>query len=289
MPLFPRLVEVAAGDSVISGDFTERGGGPPVETVTFRTLMIQWAIERTTDSRSASGVVSLYNLKPETEAKLADRYSALRLSAGYPDRFGLLLNGTIRDVQRQQAGLERVAHVDVGGQIDEVAATVNGIVDVSYEGEVGLETVIADVTAQLGLPVEDLSHVAGLGVMLTDYSSGLMSARRLLTDLLNPYGMAWYEDNGVIRFRLDGMAGVSKGGVLLVSERTGMIGTPGIIEDGLRLRTLIDHRIELDGVVRVESAFHGREVAGSWKVIRIRNYGDSREGEAATEFDVRAL
>ena len=92
-----------------------------------------------------------------------------------------------------------------------------------------------------------------------------------------------------LRFRRGGRPGIAKGSVLTVSEQTGMIGTPGITEDGLRVRTLIDHRVELDGLVQVFSTFYGSETVGLWKCVAIRHWGDSREGDAVTEMELRHL
>ena len=277
MALFPRLVALSVGNST--------------ESLVFGGLMFRWEIERTADSRQPSGRVSLFNLKADSEARVKERYTNLRLSAGYPDRFGLLFAGQIKEVHRERQGLDRVTHADVGGMIAARGDPFQGrnvSVDVSFTGPLPLETIVQYIASRMGMAVESFAHVASLQVVVEDYASGLGPARSHLDRLLEPYGMSWYEDNGILRFRKAGEAGIAKRGVLLVSEATGMIGTPGIIGEGLRLKTLIDHRVELDGFVRVVSAFHGSAVAGLWKCIRIFHYGDSREGEAATEFDVRS-
>ena len=275
MALFPRRVELSVGNST--------------ESLIFGGLMVSWGIERTSDSRQPSGRVSLYNLKADSEARLKERYTDVRLSAGYSDRFGLLLAGQILRVHRERQGLDRVAHVEIGGMIasgGDPSRGRNATVDVSFAGGVGLETIVHYLASRMGMVVEPVAHVAGLNVFVTGYASGVGPARVHLDRLLEPYGMSWYEDQGVVRFRRSGMAGISKRGVLVVSEANGMIGTPGVLDEGLRLKTLIDHRVELDGFVRVVSAFHGPAVAGLWKVTRLFHFGDSREGEAATEFDV---
>ena len=279
MPLFPRRVEVSVGNSS--------------ESLVFGGLKCNWHVERNTDSRQPSGRISLYNLQSDSESRVETRYTDIRLSAGYPDRFGLLVSGQIREngVHRERQGLDRITHVEIGGMVaaaGDPSRGRNAIVDVSYTDAVPLETIVQHLASRMGLAVGSTAHVASLGVEVVSYASGVGPARAHLDRLLEPYDLAWYEDNGVIRFRKAGVAGIEKRSVLQVSEATGMIGTPGILEAGLRLKTLIDHRVELDGLVRVQSAFHAGAVGGLWKVIRILHYGDSREGEAGTEFDVRA-
>ena len=279
MALYPRMVEVSLA-----------GAG---EAINFGGLMVGWKVQRTTDSRQPSGTISLFNLAEQTERRIKNRYTEIRLSAGYPDRFGILVDATIKDVVRDQQGLDRVAHVEIGGRSSGVRgqpASRRVTVDLSYEGPVALEVIAAAVAAKMGLTVETASHVAAAGVVLDDYASGRAPAHQVLDDLLTPYGLGWYEDTGgVLRFRKTGVVGVGKGGVLIVSEATGMIGKPGITEDGLRVQTLIDHRAELDGRVFVSSAFYGPEVGGAWKIVAVRHWGDSRDGEAVTEMDLRPV
>ena len=278
--LFPRIVEVEVGDGL--------------ELVQFSGLMVSWQLQRTADSRQPSGTISLFNLHEQTERQIKDRYTDIRLSAGYPARFGVLVDGQIKDVTRTGEGLDRVAHVEVGGKAGHrfrrAARGRMVTIDISFEGPVPLQTIVAEIAGRMGLSVEPTSHVASLGIILDDYASGLAPAHLVLDELLEPHGLSWYEDTGaVIRFRKTGVVGVGKGGVLFVSEESGMIGKPGITEDGLLVRTLVDHRAELDGLVQVRSSFYPDETAGQWKIVAVRNYGDSREGEAVTEMELRSL
>ena len=274
MPLFPRRVEVqlaGAGEALNIGD-----------------LMVRWELERTADSRGPTGQVSLYNLAARTESRLKDRFTELRLWAGYPDRFGLLVDGQIGHVRRERQGLDRVAHAEVKGRIRETRGR-NVMVDLTYMGEVPLAVVVVAAARHMGLAIESVRHVTSLGIVLEDYSTGLVPAYQLLDHLLLPHGVRWYEDMGVVRFARDGVPGASRSAIPIISERSGMIGTPGILDDGIRVRTLTDHRIQLDGVVVVRSAFYREEIRGIWKVVSIRDWGDSWDGDAVTEFDARPM
>ena len=280
MALFPRIVEVELANSI--------------ELIKFSGLLMSWQLQRTADSRQPSGTISLYNLRSETERQIKDRYTDIRFSAGYPDRFGVILDGQIKDIKRVSDGLDRVAHVEVGGKAGQRfnprARGRLSTIDISLEGPVPLETAVFLIASRMGLSVEPTTRIAELGIVLDDYASGMIPAHVVLDNLLTPHGLAWYEDTGgVIRFRKTGVVGVGKRGVLHVSEESGMIGKPGVTEDGLLLRTLIDHRAELDGLVQVRSRFYPEETAGQWKTVAIRNYGNSRDGEAVTEMDLRQV
>ena len=280
MALYPRIVEVSVG---YSGEILNFGG-----------LMVSWEVQRTADSRQPSGTVTLYNLTRQHEIQVEHLYTDILLQAGYPDRFGVLVDAQIKDVSRVKSDLDRVTICEIGGKIGTLysgAARGRMVpVDLAYLGEVTLETVVADIAAQMGLTVEPITRVAEIDETLENWASGLQPAHRILDDLLLPHGLAWYEDTGsVLRFRRGGKPGIAKGGVLTISERTGMIGTPGITEDGLRVRTLIDHRVELDGLVQVQSSFYPSETAGMWKAVAVRHWGDNRDGEAVTELELRQI
>ena len=276
MRLFPRRVGVIIG-----------GGG---ESLSAGGLMVRWDIERSVDSSLDGGKVDIYNLKAENEAKLEEQYKEIQLFAGYPERYGLIFDGEIKRVWGEWNDLDRIMRLEVSGKIKERVSR-NSVVDIVYEGETPLETIVAYIARKMGLEVEDYSHVAALGIVEEDYASGLRPAAKLLDDLLTPRGVSWYEDNGVIRFRANGKAGASRGGVLLISERTGMVGLPQLLSDetgGLKVTCLVDHRLELDSTVEVVSQKIER-ANGLWKIIRIHHRGDNRHGECVSEIEVRSL
>lgn len=267
-------------------------------------LMVSFHITRKADQKPAEGEISIYNLNESHETLIRDRGDSVHLEAGYIGaRYGMLVSGDIRDTDKERNGLDRIIRIQVGGQVKKRA---EAFVSLAYEGEIPIRTIIADTVAQ-GFPqlvLGDMALVPAAAIEEDFVYSGQGST--VLTGLLAPYEVLWYEDNGIIRFTRQGMSnddrGGSGGGVLSVSERTGMVGSPRTTTDGIVVTTLLDHRIGLDTRMQVKSeilsfaaggdAANARAIetsSGVWKVITVSHTGDNRDGSYFTECELRPL
>lgn len=270
--------------------------------LTISDLMVSFNVTRKGDQKATEGTVGIYNLNESHETLVRDRGVSVNLEAGYPGgRFGLIASGDIRKVQKERIGLDRVIRIHIGGHVKERA---EAFVMLAYEGIVPLRTIISDAIAQ-GFPslVAGSLHLIPGTAVEEDFSfSG--QANSVLTGLLAPHNLLWYEDNGVIRITMPKQTNDDRsgGGIVVVSQRSGMIGSPTITDEGLLVKTLLDHRIGIDTRLRVQSeildfaasgdAANARAIEGSsgdWKSIRVTHTGDNRDGQFQTEAELRSL
>ena len=257
-----------------------------VADVIVENLLIRFRIRREATSTPPAGTVDLYNLADDSETKIRQRGRSVVLEAGYGDQMDRVFDGRVRRVERQREHLDRITRIHVGGTMA-ATATTRSLFIRSYEGSVSVRDLIRDGVEVLGLPLGDLDLVPADAVEVDFHYNGL--TRIMLTERLRPRGLEWYEDDGgVVRIsRIQRTADDRPQGVV-ISEATGMIGTPTVTDDGLRVRSLLDARLRLDTRVRVESVV--AEVSDrTWKVIDVEHAGDNREGEYVTVVELRPL
>ena len=241
--------------------------------------LIRFDLQRTADDTPVRGEITLHNLAPATEARIRERGTRIQIHAGYENgRYGMLFDGGIRRIARGRVGLDRVLHVFVGPDFTRVVT-----VDTTYAGAVSVRQIVSDIARDAGLRIASLDAIPD--EQETDFHvfGQLGSA---LNSILIPRDVRWYEDNGSIRFTRIGESQDDRTGIT-ISQESGMIDTPVVTDDGLRVQTLIDPRIDLDSLVRVKSAIHLSDIAGDWKVTALRHRGDSRIGPFLTTMELR--
>ena len=235
---FLRRVRVQIGDSDV---------GLQVED-----LLIKFRLRRATTDTPADGHVLIYNLSDDSEQRVHQRGVRCRVEAGYQGDVALLFDGDVRRVSRQRDGHNRIVRVDVAGN----ATKQQGAIFLkTYEGAVAVRDIVRDAVATMGLELGPLDLIPADAQEIDYTYHG--PTRVLLSPygLLRPYGLHAYEDNGVMRISASSgrQPGRPPQRYRRQSEQTGMIGTPTITDDGIRLKSLIDGRLRLDTRIRVVS------------------------------------
>ena len=287
--------------------------GDDAQRFVIEDLLIRFDIRRQTTATPASGYVEIWNLSDRSETRIRARGETVLLEAGYGDRLEAIFLGDVRRIRRESTetdrrpewspveisrqGQDRITRIYVGGAVSKQAAAVFSR---TYEGQVAVRTIVIDMIAALGLDVGDLSLIPDDTKTNFRYNGGLVGIA--LERLIEPYGIRWYEEGGRANFTRTGQSGDDRRDGIRISERTGLIGVPTRTDDGLRLRTLLDHRLRLDKIVRVESSVLSEGAEGSptneraaeytgshWKIVEVRHAGNNRANEFYTEIDLRPL
>ncbi len=251
-----------------------------------RHLYIHFRIRREARSTPAEGFIEIYNLTPRSEARIRERAERVMLKAGYEGRSEIIFDGDIRRVERVRQELDRITMIHIGGMVaKQQKATFNR----TYQGDTPIRTIYTDAIATLGFdlgPFDLIPEDAVETDFRYDGPTGL-----LLDQLLLPYGLKWFEEDGVARVTAIGKSTDDRQEGVLITERTGMIGTPTVTDDGLRVNTLLDVRLKLDTKCRVESSILEDEMSGNqiYKVINLVHAGDNREGQFNTVADLRPV
>ena len=253
-----------------------------VADLTVSDLKIELDIRKDADDVLATGTVTISNLSEAHEQQIHDRGDTLVVSAGYSGLVGVIFDGRVQRVEREQDYLTRLTRIAIGAQT--VAKdTLSGVTSRSYEGDVSLRRIIQDIVGDLGLTSGPVDAIPA-DVQLKDWAFVGTSARAL-TVLLSRNGVEWYEDDGVIRFSKPNVM-ESDAEVVKVTPETGLVGKPSVTDEGARVRSLLNHRLRPGNVVDLES----ENLTGMWKIVGVRHHGDNwTSREFYSELDLRRV
>ena len=276
--------------------------GDADSAVKVEDLYIRFRIKREATASSAEGTIDIYNLNESNETRIHERAVRVVLEAGYQDRLATIIDGRVRRVERERVDLDRITRIHIGGHTadaEAVGSARRSIFMRTYEGTVQVRDIVRDGVEHMMLEIGNVDLIPEDEVETDFKYNG--STQIMLTERLRPLGLEWYEDNGVIRFSRFGKSADDRDGIV-ISERTGMIGTPTVTDDGIRVRTMLDARMQLDTLIRVESSVLDKTASGDaaneraveienrlWKIIEVEHVGDNREGDFASTVEGRPV
>jgi len=248
-----------------------------------RDLYIKFGIRWEADATGATGDIEVFNLGDATEARIRRRGERVILYAGYRD-IGLeqIAFGDVRRVERRRSGADRITVIRFGGSVQSVS---NAVFTQSYEAAVSLRDVITDVVATMD--DVDIGDISAIPADATIKSRAFaLPSSTVMTGLLLAHDLTWYEEDGAIYVMARGQSTEGPSATLRISERTGMVGTPTVMDDGVRVRTLLDHRVRLNTRFSLESVVVD---SGDYHVVSYEHRGDNRGGGWYTDIEGRPV
>ena len=140
--------------------------------------------------------MKIYNLSRASGSLVMDKRDLVRVQAGYGDgtMLGLVGEMEIRNVTRERMGLDRITTMTLGASD---TAKTESVWSQSYEGEVPLPVIVADIVDHMGLMRGPTGIIPNVPV--SDFSEA-GKAYDVLRDLLEPWGVEPYEEDGVMKF-----------------------------------------------------------------------------------------
>ena len=272
--------------------------GDAGEAVAIGDLFVRFRVRREATSTPAEGTIDIVNLNQSNETRIRERGRRVRLEAGYAGELETIFDGDVRRVERERVDLDRITRIHVGGYVERQTRSVFVR---SYIGEVSVRDIVRDGIDVLEFDAGPLDLIPEDAIE-TDFSfTG--PTRILLTHRLQPLGLEWYEDAGVVRISRILQTADDRPQGITISEQSGMIGSPTTTDDGIRVRTLLDPRLTLDTRVRVESRVLADAASGDavneaatetssgqmYKVIEVEHSGDNREGSYESIIEARPV
>ena len=279
------------------------------------SLRIAFSVRTGAQSDGPSSEVKIYNLSRASGSPVMDKRDLVRVQAGYGDGrvLGIVGEMEIRNVIRERMGLDRITTMTLGASD---TAKTESVWSQSYEGEVPLPVIVADIVDHMGLILAPMEPIPD--VLVSDFSEA-GKAYDVLRDLLGPWGIESYVDNGNMRFRVLPSPPVFPYGpvalppsvptppvfpygpvalppsvptppvptprvstpLAVLDEGGGLIGSPSATEKGARAKMLLNTDLQLDQVVDIQSEM----LNGMFQISSIVHRGDTWSGEFVTEIE----
>lgn len=255
-----------------------------IGTLETRGHYITFSIRRRSDDTQANGDIRIYNLSKQNEERISERGLPVVLTAGYvtpQDSISEVFRGDVVRFERQRIANDRVSVVHVG---NDVMRQNSAVLERNFRGPTRLRQIVVDLVREMQLSHGSLSDIPDVERAEDFAATGAVTDS--LRSLLAEVGVRFYVDGGVVYFTKQGRPTISPTTRFVISQDLGMVGTPTVTDDGVRLRTILDHRIHLGAIIRVVSL--GQSI-GDFKVVEIEHSGDNRQGEFVSLIEGRPL
>lgn len=204
--------------------------------------------------------VRVYNLSPQTVAKIGTEFNTITLQAGYESgNFGIIFSGSIKQTA---TGRENNvdSYVDIwGADGDEWYnfAVISQSIAAGQTPEQVITAITGAASANGAQPVKFASDTSGL---IAGSAAGTANSlqrgkvmfgmsRDYARDWSKKYGYRWSIQNG--QFVVVPVTGYRPGEAVVLSSTTGLIGVPEATQDGVRVRALLNPLIRIGCLVQI--------------------------------------
>lgn len=213
--------------------------------------------------------IRVYNLSEDTVKKIRGEFSQVVLQAGYVESaFGVIFQGNIRQyrIGREPDGTS--TYLDILAADGDTAynfATINKTIAAGVNGGERLAMMVEAMTAK----------GVGKGKLLVPSTGGILPRGKVLFGMARAairqeaaaQGCTWTINDGKVNvIPLDGYL---PGEAVVLTEQTGLIGRVEQTEDGMRCRALLNPKITVGGLIKIDNksinqtaSAKGAEIAG---------------------------
>jgi hypothetical protein len=249
-------------------------------------IRIEFDISKTISSSKNTASITIYNLAETTRHSIGKEFDSITLEAGYSPpgeagNVGVIFKGAVRDVEHRREGPNIKTIITCG---DGDAALRRATISKSYQAGTPVKDVIEDIAKEMeakGLSRGEFKYPEALEskTFKRPYAA-CGSCSREMDIISRGNGFYWSSQNETLEvIPSDGFVGM----IAVISPETGMIGTPALTDNGVRVSALLNpeirpnRRVQIksqtlemnaaDGIYRVSTcAYSGNNIDGEFKV-----------------------
>lgn len=225
-------------------------------------LRLNFAIDKQLTDVADTAVLKIYNLNRESRLALAQRsiylyksarVRTLQISAGYENDFGALFNGGIERVTNTRQGPDWITEIKASSALAQI---MHNVFDKNWLNDAGTpaKVIVDEILEEDGLGKAKYSPGALQILQNTKIPSFFAegSAYETVRKLIRGMGLVITSDVGKILVVEPGNP-VDADQWVTVDEVSGLVGSPRIDDMGYEFRTLLDHRLSVGQLVKVEA------------------------------------
>ena len=225
---------------VVSGD---AGAG-----LDLSPLRITFTIKKTDGQTPNTAEITVYNMAADVAARIGKEFTSIMLQAGYANNYGIIFSGTIKQVRigKENATDGRVVIVASDGDRAYNQAIVNATLTA---GATQHEQASLAIQAMSPYGVAEGTTVPDTGVKLPRGKVLYGMARDYLRHNARNLDASWSIQDGAVQFVAN--TGTLPTEAVVLSSKTGLIGTPEQTDDGIKARCLLNPTIKIGGKVQI--------------------------------------
>lgn len=256
-------------------------------------IRIEFNIDKDTSSSPNSAEITIFNLSESHRNSVGKEFDAIILEAGYipPEgsgNVGVIFKGAVRDVEHRREGPNILTIISCG---DGSKALRRATISKSFPKG----TPVKDVVDELSKQLEKEGVSRGEWKFPNDVESKTFkrpyavcgSCARELDTIGRGNGFYWNLQNETMEIiPSDGFIG----GVVLITPETGMIGTPAITDNGVRVKALLNAEVRPNRRVQLKSEtleMNGDD--GMYRVTGASYSGNNMDGEMVVDITGEAV
>lgn len=267
--------------------FTAEGSGGklivnPSDEVEEVQIKVVFDVTKGVSSTANSATIKVYNLKEGHRNALGKELDTITLEAGYippgtkKGNVGIIFHGQIRDVEHKRDGVNIVSELSCG---DGDKALRKATISKTYKAGTEVKEVVDDIQKELEKQGVKKGEIK-LGDKATAFKRPYTvcgSCKRELDTLGRGKDFNWSIQNGALEATPgDGFLG----GVVLLTPETGLLNTPSITDNGVKVQALLNPDIRPNRRVRIESqTLEMNSQDKEYRVSECRYSGDNYNGD----------
>lgn len=237
-------------------------------------LRFRFTITKTSASTANEAKIEVFNVNPEHAARFIKAGTDILLMAGYQGNEQMIFTGQVRRGTRRVEGTDRILLIESG---DGDKAIEKATVNKTLEKGCTNDDVAKECQAAMGVPtghtdtLDDKPHDRGKTV------SG--KASKVMDKVVVKHDAQWSIQDGQL-VMLKGN-NTRPNAVWLISDQTGMLGSPEETEEGLKVSTLLNPAYLIGGIAKIESAY----INGGIRIEKIEHSGDTHGSEWCSKLE----
>ena len=242
--------------------------GNKKESLVIDQLRIAFDCTKTIKSDPNPATVMVYNLSETTRDRIiSGEFKFVRFEAGY-EELGLLFMGDIINPVIRKEGADIITEIQVADGFKAITESVSGVTVKSGSTNKDIVNQVAKTMGDTQVSIADVDTGSPLprGKVLNGDS------RFILNQVAKDSNADWsIQDGNLIVLPKDKV--LPSGSGFVISQETGMIGSPEKSDSGMELVYLLEPKIVIGSLIRVESIL--KQYNGDYKVTDIRMTGDT--------------
>lgn len=246
-------------------------------------IKIDFDISKTISSSKNSARITIYNLAESTRNSIGKEFDAITLEAGYAPpgeagNVGIIFKGAVRDVEHRREGANILTIISCG---DGDAALRRATISKSFPAGTPVKEVIEEIAKEMeakGLARGEFKYPEALeGKTFKRPYTVCGSCSREMDVISRGNDFYWSSQNETLEIIPgDGFVGT----VAVISPETGMIGTPALTDNGVKVSALLNPEIRPNRRVQIKSQTLEMNAAdGMYRVSTCTYSGNNIDGE----------
>ncbi len=194
--------------------------------------------------------IRIYNLSDATVKSVQGEYTRVILNAGYQNgNYGVIFDGTIKQFRRGRENATDT-YLDILASHGDIPYNFSVINSTLAASATSASNILNTVGSGMGLPINN--QLTSTGGVLPRGKVLWGMGRDIMRQATRNQGATWSIQNGVVQ--VIPLTGYLPTEAVVLTSNTGMIGLPEQTDEGIKVRSLLNPKLDIGGTVQIDNA-----------------------------------